>query len=119
LDRNQLDRGGHATRPPRRHAVSSHALVLTSLRTTPEALLQQLEARGSTESWHWIRDIQPQEDADRNRGKGAGAMATLRVTALNLVRLSGFESIQAGVQAVMHEITTLLAMVRRQPKPNQ
>ena len=45
-------------------------------------------------------------------------MATLRTAAQNLPRLSGFESIRAGMQAVMHDITALLAMVRRQPKPN-
>jgi hypothetical protein len=45
-------------------------------------------------------------------------MATLRTAALNLLRLSGFESIRAGMQEVMHDITALLAMVRRQPKPN-
>lgn len=93
-------------------------LFLTSLRTTPEALLQQVRARWSIESWHWIRDTQLQEDAHRYRGNGAGAMATLRTAALNLLRLSGFESIRAGMQAVMHDITALLAMVRRQPKPN-
>ena len=33
-------------------------LFLTSLRTTPEALLQQVRARWSIEGWHWIRDTQ-------------------------------------------------------------
>jgi hypothetical protein len=42
-------------------------------------------------------------------------MATLRTAALNLLRLSGFQSIRTGMQAVMHDITTLLAM--RQPNP--
>ena len=31
---------------------------LTSLRTTPEALLQLVRDRWSIESWHWIRDTQ-------------------------------------------------------------
>ena len=47
----------------------------------------------------------------------AGAMATLRTAALNLLRLSGFQSIQAGMQAVLHDISALLAMARRQPSP--
>jgi hypothetical protein len=77
-------------------------LFLTSLRTTPEALLQLVRDRWSLEGWHWIRDTQLHEDAHRYRGNGAGVMATLRTAALNLLRLAGFRSIRAGLQAVMH-----------------
>jgi hypothetical protein len=45
-------------------------------------------------------------------------MATLRTAALNLLRLAGFQSIRAGLQAVMNYITALLAMARRQPASN-
>jgi len=45
-------------------------------------------------------------------------MATLRTAALNLLRLAGFRSIRAGMQAVMHDITALLEMVQQQPQPN-
>jgi predicted transposase YbfD/YdcC len=93
-------------------------LFLTSLRTTPEALLQLVRERWSIEGWHWIRDTQLQEDAHCYRGNGAGALATLRTAALNLLRLTGFQSIRAGMQAVMHDITALLAMARRQPDTN-
>ena len=92
-------------------------LFLTSLRTTPEALLQLVRDRWSIEGWHWIRDTQLHEDAHRYRGKGAGVMATLRTAALNLLRLAGFRSIRTGLQAVMHDITALLAMARRPPEP--
>ena len=44
---------------------------LTSLRTTPEALLQLVRDRWSIEGWHWIRDTQLHEDAHRYRGNGA------------------------------------------------
>ena len=44
-------------------------------------------------------------------------MATLRTAALNLLRLAGFQSIRTGMQAVMHDITALLAMVTRRPNP--
>lgn len=91
-------------------------LFLTSLRTTPEALLQLVRDRWSIEGWHWIRDTQLHEDAHRYRGNGAGAMATLRTAALNLLRMAGFQSIRAGMQAVMHDITALLAMAMRQPQ---
>jgi predicted transposase YbfD/YdcC len=92
-------------------------LFLTSLHTTPKALLQLVRDSWSIEGWHWIRDTQVHEDAHRYRGNGAGAMAALRTAALNLLRLEGFRSIRADMQAVMHDITTLLSMVRRRPKP--
>ena len=92
-------------------------LFLTSLRTTPEALVELVRDRWSIEFWHWIRDTQLHEDAHRYRGNGAGALACLRTAALNLLRLAGFQSIRAGMQAVMHDITALLAMAMRQPKP--
>jgi multidrug efflux pump subunit AcrA (membrane-fusion protein) len=93
-------------------------LFLTRRRTTPEALLQLVRDRWSIEGWHWIRDTQLHEDAHRFRGNGAGALATLRMAALNLLRLAGYQSIRAGMQAVMHDITALLAMVKRQPQPS-
>jgi hypothetical protein len=92
-------------------------LFLTSLRTTPEALLQLVRDRWSIEGWHWIRDTQLHDDAHRYRGNGAGVMATLRTAALTLLRLAGFRSIRAGLQALMHDITALLAMARRRQEP--
>jgi hypothetical protein len=91
-------------------------LFITSLRTTPETLLRLVRDRWSIEGWHWIRDTQLHEDAHRYRGNGAGVMATLRTAALNLLRLAGFQSIRAGLQAVMHDITALLAMAMRRPE---
>jgi hypothetical protein len=88
-------------------------VFLTSLHTTPEALLQLVRDRWSIEGRHWIRDTQLHGDAHRYRGNGAGRMATLRTAALNLLRLAGFRSIRSGLQAVMHDITALLAMARR------
>ena len=93
-------------------------LFLTSLCTTPEALLQQVRGGWSIEGWHWIRDTQLHEDAHRYRSNGAGAMAMLRTAALNLLRFAGFRSIRAGMHAVMHDITALLALARRQPQPD-
>ena len=92
-------------------------LFLTSLRTTSEALLRQVYDR-SIEGWHWIRDTHLDEDTHRYRGNGTGAMATLRTAALNLLRLAGFQSIRSGMQAVMHDITALLTMARRNPQLN-
>jgi hypothetical protein len=42
-------------------------------------------------------------------------MATLHIATLKLLRLAGFRSIHAGIQAVMHDITALLAMARHRP----
>ena len=92
-------------------------LFLTSLRTTPEALLQLVRDRWSIECWHWIRDTQLHDDAHRYRGYGTGALASLRTAAINQLRLAGFKSIRVGIQAVMHDITALLTMAMRQPKP--
>jgi hypothetical protein len=42
-------------------------------------------------------------------------MASLRTAGLNLLRFDGFASIRAGIQAVTHDIRSLLAMALRQP----
>ena len=78
-----------------------------------------MRERWSLESWHWIRDTQLREDDHRYRGNGTGVMATVRTAALNLLRLAGFGSIREGLQAVMHDITALLAMARQQPEPTR
>ena len=70
---------------------------------TSEVLLRLLSKRWSLESWHWIRETQLREDDHRYRGNGAGVMA-------------GFVSIREGLQAVMHDITALLAMATRLPQ---
>jgi hypothetical protein len=90
-------------------------LFLTSLRTTPDALLRLVRDRWSIEAWHWIRDTQLHDDAHRYRGNAAGVMGSLRTAALNLLRLAGFQSIRSGMQGVMHDIGELIAMARRQP----
>jgi hypothetical protein len=91
-------------------------LFLTSLPTTPEALLRLVRDCWSLESWHWIRDTQLQEHAPCYRGNGADALATLRTAALRLLRVDGVQSIRAGLQAVCHDITALLRMAMRQPE---
>ena len=87
-------------------------LVLTSIRTTPEAMLQLVRDRWSIEGWHWIRDTQLKEDAHRYRGQ------CLRTVELNLLRLRGFASIRSGMQTVSHDITAMLEMVRRRSDPS-
>ena len=107
------------TAPGRRDVkpIQAQHLFLTSLSTMPEATLQLDRDRWSIEVRHWIRDTQLHEDSHRYRGNGTGFMVTLRTAALNLRRLAGCRSSRTGLQKVMHDITALLAMVRRQPKP--
>ena len=85
-------------------------LFLTSLRTTPKALLQLVRERWCIESWHWLRDTQLHEDAHRYGGPGAAVLATLRTLALNLLGLHGHHSVRAGLAALAHDIAKLLAM---------
>jgi predicted transposase YbfD/YdcC len=77
----------------------------SSLRTTPETLLQLVRERWSIEGWHWIRETQLQEDAHCYRGNGAGALTTLRTAALNLLRLNAFHSIRASNLTLTHDET--------------
>jgi predicted transposase YbfD/YdcC len=56
----------HGTRDSK--PFQANHVFLTSLRTTPEALLQLVRDRWSIEGWHWIRDTQLHEDAHRYRG---------------------------------------------------
>jgi hypothetical protein len=68
--------------------------------------------RWSIEGWHWIRDYQLHENAHRYRGNRVGALASLRIAALNLMLLTGFQSIRVGIEAVAHDIDQLLPMAR-------
>ena len=105
-------------RPPTSSGSPGTSGCDTNLRTTPDAMLQLVRSIWSIEGWHWIRDTQLHENAHRYRGNGAGAMSSLRTAALNLLRLAGFQSIRAGMQAVMHDMTALLAMARQRPQPD-
>jgi predicted transposase YbfD/YdcC len=85
-------------------------LFLTSLRTTPKAMLQQVRDHWCIESWHWLPDTRLHEDAHRYGGAGATVLATLHTLALNLLGLHGHHSVRAGLAAVAHDIAKLLAM---------
>jgi hypothetical protein len=115
LDRHQLDRGDGRWQHPRWQAVSGHSPVPHQPAHDPKTLLQLVRNRWRIEGWHWIRDIHLQEDAHCYWGNGAGRLASLRSAALNLLRLVGIQSISAGMQAVMHIITALLAVAMSQP----
>jgi predicted transposase YbfD/YdcC len=88
-------------------------LFITTLRTSPKALLRLVRQRWAIENqWHWPRDTQLGEDAHRySQRNGVQVLALLRTLALNLLRCNGFKSIRAGLMAVAHDISLMLGWV--------
>jgi hypothetical protein len=74
-------------------------LFLTSVRTTPQALLRLIRQRWSIENeWHWARDAQLGEDAHRYANRiGAPVFAFLGTVVMNLLRRGGYRSIRQGL----------------------
>ena len=72
---HHLDTAGQGGTRDGRPFQATH-LFITSLRTTPEALLQLVRDRWSIECWHWIRDTQLHEDGHRYRGSTCADWAT-------------------------------------------
>jgi hypothetical protein len=83
---------------------------ITTLRTSPKALLRLVRQRWAIENeWHWVRDVRLGEDAHRySERNGVQVLALLRTLALNLMRTNGFRSIREGQIAVSHDISRLL-----------
>jgi predicted transposase YbfD/YdcC len=90
-----------------------HLFIITTLRTSPKALLRLVRQRWAIENqWHWPRDTQLGEDAHRySQRNGVQVLALLRTLALNLLRCNGFKSIRAGLMAVAHDISRMLGWV--------
>ena len=99
-----LTAGGQRT--VRRH------LFLTSIRTTPDALLRLIRQRWSIENeWHWARDAQLGEDAHRYANRnGAPVFAFLRTVVMNLLRRAGYRSIRQGLRELAYDIKGMLAL---------
>jgi len=85
---------------------------LTSLRTSPEALLRLIRQRWSIENeWHWARDAQLGEDAHRYANRtGAPVFAFLRTIVMNLLRRGGYRSIRQGLRELAYDIKGMLAL---------
>ncbi|MFM7362331.1 MAG: hypothetical protein ACKO25_11030 [Cyanobium sp.] len=64
-----------------------------------------------------MRDGNLHEDALLYLDHCAGVMATLPTAAFTLPRMDGFRSIRTGLQAVIHDISALLAMARGKLEP--
>ena len=77
-------------------------LFITTLRTSPKALLRLVRQRWAIENeWHWVRDVRLGEDAHRYSQRNG-------VQVLALLRTNGFRSIREGQIAVGHGISRLL-----------
>ena len=97
---------GKGERRERRH------LFLTSVRTTPQALLRLIRQRWSIENeWHWARDAQLGEDAHRYVNRiGAPVFALLRTIVMNLLRRGGYRSIRQGLRELAYDIQGMLEL---------
>ncbi|MCP9889243.1 transposase [Cyanobium sp. ATX 6A2] len=84
---------------------------LTSIRTSPNALLRLIRQRWSIENeWHWARDAQLGEDAHRYTNRiGAPVFAFLRTIVMNLLRRGGYRSIRKGFRELAYDIKGILA----------
>jgi predicted transposase YbfD/YdcC len=103
-----------------KRSVRRH-LFLTSVRTTPEAMLRLIRQRWSIENeWHWARDAQLGEDAHRYANRiGAPVFAFLRTIVMNLLRRAGYRSIRQGLRELAYDIRGMLALGGVQPAENR
>ena len=87
-------------------------VYITTVRTTPEALLRLIQQRWSIENeWHWVRDTQLGEDAHRYASRiGAPVFSFLRTVVMNLLRRGGYRSIHRGLRALAHDIKGMLRL---------
>lgn len=91
--------------------IACHRFI-TSLRTTPDALLRLVRQRWSIENeWHWVRDTQLGEDAHRYANRtGVGVFSFLRTVVMNLLRRGGYRSIRQGFRELAYDIKGMLAL---------
>ena len=94
-----------------KRSVRRH-LFITTVRTTPEALLRLIRQRWSIENeWHWARDTQLGEDAHRYANRiGAPVFSLLRTVVMNLLRRGGYRSVRRGLRALAHDIKGMLRL---------
>ena len=100
------------TKTTRKGTTSVRHLFITTVRTTPEALLRLIRQRWSIENeWHWARDTQLGEDAHRYANRiGAPVFSFLRTVVMNLLRRGGYRSIRRGLRELAHDIKGMLRL---------
>lgn len=96
--------------------------VITDL-TPQQANAAQLAAL-AREHWgienrlHWVRDVTFAEDHSALRtGRAPAVMATLRNTAISLLRLAGHDNITATLAAIARHPERVLDLIDRPPHP--
>ena len=102
-----------STRTETRKGTSNvRYLSITSIRTSPEALLRRIRQRWSIENeWHWARDTQLGEDAHRYGNRtGVAVFYFLRTIVMNLLRRGGYRSIRQGFRELAYDIKGMLAL---------
>jgi predicted transposase YbfD/YdcC len=87
-------------------------LFITSIRTTPEALLRLIrQCWGIENEWHWARDTQLGEDDHRYANRtGTAVFSFLRTIVMNLLRRGGYRSIRQGLRELAFDIKGMLAL---------
>jgi predicted transposase YbfD/YdcC len=91
---------------------------LTAGQATPAQLAALVRGHWSIEAMHWVRDVTFREDASTiATGTRPRLMATLRNTAIGLIRQSGTRRIAATIRKLKHDPHHLLAMMGLNPPP--
>ena len=103
--------------------TSETAYVITSLthdQITPERLADLVRNHWSIENKvHWVRDVAYDEDRSQIRtGTRARVMATLRNTALGLIRAAGITTITPTLAAMARRVERVIALLENKPIPN-
>jgi predicted transposase YbfD/YdcC len=90
------------------HAATS----LDAKRATPETLAALARGQWAIEAVHWIRDTAYREDHSTGyAGDGPQVMATLRNTAISLLRIAGITQITRTLQAFSRDRTRILDVI--------
>jgi predicted transposase YbfD/YdcC len=81
-------------------------LFLTGIRTTSENLLRLIRQRGNIKNeWHWARDAQLGEDANRYAYHiGVPVFSLVKTVVMNLLRRGGYRSTRQGLREQAYDI---------------
>ena len=91
--------------------IACHRFI-TSLRKTPDALLQLIRQCWNIENeWHWVSDTQLDEDAHRNSNRtDVAVLSFLRTVVMNLLLRGGHRSVGQGFLELAYDIKGMLAL---------
>ncbi|WP_425503125.1 transposase [Rathayibacter agropyri] len=95
--RKRSESPGSSTRGTTSHAISETAATQDA---PPRTLAAWIQGHWGIENRvHWVRDVAIDEDRSQTRtGNGSRVMATLRSTAISLLRLDGHTNIAAALR---------------------